>query len=123
MSIDGIPDGWDLIGVRYAEHLEAFIDDDGSIAYWDGKKKSARVFPIIREIEKPKQYRPFANAAEFEPHRDRWVKRLDSLGSASRISGYGDKGVVIHGVIFTFNGLFRDHTFDDGTPFGIEVTA
>ena len=120
--IKGIPNGWEVVEFRCACEGEYFLNNAGKVERWVLGRKSDCVLPIIRRIEKPKKFRPFANAAEFEPHRDRWVKRLDSLGSASRISGYGDKGVVIHGDIFTFNGLFHDHTFDDGTPFGIEVT-
>lgn len=122
--IEGIPDGWELVRVGMPAVGEYYIDVTGSI--YKALDTTPTVLhwyvPVIRKIEKPKQYRPFASAAEFEPHRDRWVKRHDSLGSASRISGYGDKGVVIHGSVFTFEALFRDHTFDDGTPFGIEVT-
>lgn len=121
MKIEGIPDGWELVRIGKPFINERYIGLTGQIINCV-TIPSGEGYAIVRKIEKPKRYRPFANAEEFKPHRDRWVKRLDSLGSASRISGYGDKGVVIHGDIFTFNGLFRDHTFDDGTPFGIEVT-
>ena len=131
MTIEGIPDGWDLIGIRCAEHFESFIDNDGSIAYWAGKKKSVRVFPIIRKIEKPKQYRPFANAAEFEPHRDRWIQRSSKHDAPDKIPegcfkvvGYDDHHYWTDGGRCTsYEKAFYDgKCFDDGTPFGIEVT-
>jgi hypothetical protein len=68
--------------------------------------------------------RPFANAEEFAPHRDRWV--VEKRGSIRhRVTAYGvihiwlsgqDKGV-------TRDILFSDYTFEDGTPCGVEVKA
>lgn len=127
-QIEGIPDGWELLGVRCAEPLEKFIDDDGSITTWAGKKKSSRVFPIIRK--KPKQYRAFANAAEFEPHRDRWVRRSGKHDTPEtmpagcfRVTAYNDHHYWIgDGDRVSYIQSFEDgKCFDDGTPFGVEV--
>ena len=81
-----------------------------------------RNWPIIRKIEKPKRYRPFANAAEFKPHRDRWLRRKDN-GHEMRTTSYCDD---LH---FTGNdgdgwlAMLSDYVFDDdGSPFGVEVT-
>ena len=119
--IKGIPNGWELVRIGKPFINERYISLSGKVTNCVCIP-SGEAYAIVRKIAKPKQYRPFANAAEFEPHRDRWIKRKNSLGSASNFSGYGDKGVVMHGEVFTFDGLFLDHTFDDGTPFGIEVT-
>ena len=75
------------------------------------------------KIEKRKRYRPFANAAEFEPHRDKWLKQ-NSGNVSYRIKAYsyndrfyytGDDGD-------TWESMFNDFEFEDGTPFGVEVT-
>ena len=122
MSIEGIPDGWDLIGVRYAENLEAFIDDDGSIAYWAGKKKSARVFPIIRKIEKPKRYRPFNDPIEGQPLIGEVLRlKVDhkSIGVFIGITSLGFQIGLSH---WKPKEAFDCFERLDGTPFGIEVT-
>ena len=78
-------------------------------------------------IDPPKpQYRPFANAAEFEPYSDRWIQRRkqgEYLSGSYRVSGYDDMGVWgDRGLRQTYKEMFDDgRTFADGTPFGIKV--
>lgn len=69
--------------------------------------------------EKPKQFRPFANAAEFEPFRNRWWKK--KVGD-DRIYPPGYYNDVYHCGL-AFKSCFTDRTFDNGDPFGIEVSA
>jgi hypothetical protein len=72
--------------------------------------------------KRAKQYRPFANAAEFKPHRDRWVRRI-SDGLAFRCSSYGGGVLVVYANILpTFSEAFEQFVFDDdSTPFGVEI--
>jgi len=121
MTIEGIPDGWELVAFRRATPGEFFLNNCGLPEKWNLTASSNGIFVIIRKIEKPKQYRPFANAAEFEPHRDRWIRHKSNSDSYMRIDGYGNKGVTIQGHAHDFNKMLEDRTFDDGTPFGIEV--
>lgn len=122
MSIEGIPDGWELVAFRRATPGEFFLDNRGLPEKWSLTASSNGIFAIIRKIEKPKRYRPFANAAEFEPHRDRWVRyRGDDYGG-SRVAFYDNTHARIDDDVDNWNGHFKDYTFDDGTPFGIEVT-
>jgi hypothetical protein len=86
-------------------------------------------FPILRKIEVPKQYRPFANGEEFKPHRDRWVTRIDkndtvACPGACRIVAYDDQGILWDRWSQTWQDAFdAGRCFDDdGTPFGVEVT-
>jgi hypothetical protein len=68
------------------------------------------------------QYRPFANAAEFEPHRDRWITR-GRLPGFWRPLGYDEAGVFSDDRRkIEWADLFREYQFEDGTPFGVEVT-
>lgn len=67
------------------------------------------------------QYRPFANAAELEPHRERWItyKHTDPL--RQRIGAFNDKTVWPACAAYgsTYEQAFQRWQFEDGTPFGI----
>lgn len=127
MTIEGIPDGWELVRFDYANDGEFYIDGIGDIRNHLSVKPTQAKRLIIRKIEKPKRYRPFANAAEFEPHRDRWIRRTynGDLSGKGCFKGhaYDDKGIYDLGAHFTYQEMFDDgRQFDDGTQFGIEVT-
>jgi hypothetical protein len=124
-AFDRIPDppeGW-----RFVEDGDAF---DKRAKHWNFviesycdtlRHKSYQAnYAYIVPIDPPKppepQYRPFANAAEFEPHRDRWIVNPGS-GNYRRIELYGDDGAMG----MTWEGLFRNRTFDDGTPCGVRI--
>jgi hypothetical protein len=111
------PDGW-----RFVEKGEAF---DERSKVWSPTFKAyadnafhyyANGWTYIVPINPPKpKYRPFANAAEFEPYRDRWLKNGDTV---RRVDHYNDQGV--NGM--TWESLFRNRTFEDGSPCGVEVS-
>lgn len=66
--IDGVPEGWELVhAFRKVKQGEWYIRHEGNVLRWDAKRESAAPYPIIRKIEKPARYRPFANAEEFRP--------------------------------------------------------
>jgi len=120
-KIEGIPEGWELVRIGLPSIDEWVVSSEGRPIKWN-HKTTYNGYAIIRKIEKPKQYRPFANAAEFEPHRDRWVRyRGDDYGG-SRVAFYDNTHARIDDDVDNWNGHFKDYTFDDGTPFGIEVT-
>lgn len=67
-------------------------------------------------------YRPFASAAEFAPHRNRWVvPKACSVpkGLAFLCSIYSDNGVYTESGTIGWAGMLRDFKFEDGTPFGV----
>jgi hypothetical protein len=111
------PDGW-----RFVEKGEAF---DERAKFWAGdmwlstSESSYGEYPTyIVPIDPPKpKYRPFANAAEFEPYRDRWIC-THGANTVRRVDHYNDQGV--NGM--TWESLFRNRTFEDGSPCGVEVT-
>jgi len=120
-QIEGVPEGWRLVRIGKPKAGEYYIEINGeaceaklitpTVLQW--------VFAIIEKIEQPRQYRPFANAAEFEPHRDRWWRYMDDNQTVSRPpANYSDSGH--YGYDFEY-GLERK-VFDDGSPFGVEVT-
>ena len=128
MTIEGIPEGWELVKFDVPRDGDWLINSSGQPEQSRGTYTT--VWPIIRTIERPKQYRPFANAAEFKPHRDRWVKLLisksDGVYLTYRVATYDDWGVIFGGSKESYGNVFNRYVFDnlDGTtePFGVEVT-
>ena len=71
-----------------------------------------------------KKYRPFANAAEFMPHRGRWVYFCDDITNQLLPSSFQDRGIWHAKRITRWAELFSQCKFaDDGTPFGVEELA
>ena len=74
------------------------------------------IIAYARKIE-PK-YRPFANAAEFKPHRDRWIR--DKNNWAVRVNSLSHDGA--NGS--SWHSLVNHWTFEDtGLPVGVEVQS
>jgi hypothetical protein len=120
MKIKGLPEGYDIVRIGRPEKGELFIGGTGMVAKSTGGE-DAVCYLILRKIERPKQYRPFANAEEFKPHRNRWWKWNPVKFPPNRNCPplvYDDHG---HGAE-TWEQNFRDKVFDDGSPFGVEVS-
>ncbi len=131
-DIEGVPEGFELLRIGTPEEGEPYIEPSGRIATCPGGYMGSG-YPVLRKIEKPKRYRPFANAAEFAPHRDRWVCvangideeiSIDSsdVGECLRLQGYGDLSIATWYGWCAFETAFECFMFDDGSPFGIEVS-
>lgn len=77
-----------------------------------------------RKIEP--EYRPFANAAELAPHREKWLvfSAADGSPSPTRISTYNDVCVWTGSshVGYKYDEAFKELQFEDGTPFGVKVS-
>jgi hypothetical protein len=136
-QIPGIPEGWELVRIGVVHHGEWRLMDDGSIRQWLTIGPSTGWAVVLRKIEKPARYRHFANAEEFKPHRDRWVrvvKKQDErntnledwfgVGSCLKIMGCEESGLWLRvpGGWLTYESAFEDFVFDDdGTPFGVRI--
>ena len=128
-KIPGVPEGWELVRIDNPTHGEWFIDGVGLPKEYPYENPCGGKFPIIRKIEKPARYRPFANAEEFKPHRDRWLTRkatFDSgpLDGAWRVCSYDDDGVWwANARKSTYKDEFNSGRCfdDDGTPFGVRI--
>jgi hypothetical protein len=118
------PEGW-----RFVQAGEAF---DNRAKYWNlviesycdtlRHKLYQANYVYIVPIDPPKppepQYRPFANAAEFEPHENkRWRYKCDSESTKRLSVAYDDE--EHHGKAWA--AAFRDKVFADGSPFGVRV--
>jgi hypothetical protein len=120
-QIPGVPEGWVLVRIGHPViGVDCVIDYNGDIVVFRGNPNvnSGANWPIIRKIEKPGAYRPFANAEEFRPHRDRWWYRDDKdCRRHFPPAGYSDQA---HGGV-TWQHRFDTCFFDDGTPFGVKI--
>jgi hypothetical protein len=123
MQVEGIPEGWELVRIGCPSKGEFFVDSDGRPLECKGYCQTGmNNHAIVRKIEKPKQYRPFANAEEFRPHRCRWVRHIAS-DSCSSVIGYNDRSVKFgtNKGYWDYEMAFETWVFDDGSPFGVEV--
>jgi hypothetical protein len=115
------PEGW-----RFVEKGDAF---DKRAMHWNCGRKQwvttgnlhgySRDDIYVAPVDPPvPQYRPFANAAEFEPHKNKWW-RYKSADNDEQIPPalFNDK---IHGVQY-WQDSFENKVFSDGTPFGVKV--
>jgi len=118
------PDGW-----RFRQEGEAF---DRRAQHWNCSRKQwvttvnldgysrdgIYIVPIDPPPPPEPQYRPFANAAEFEPHRERWWRYKNEIASRLRpASAYDHFGVGTE----SWNQCFAGRLFADGTPFGVRI--
>jgi hypothetical protein len=118
-QIEGVPEGWRLVGFRHARHGEDFLGVNGLVDTWNYIQDSINVYAVVERIKpsKPK-YRPFANAEEFKPHRDRWWYFKDDQRNHRRpAASYDDIGISA----WDWKEMLERAFFEDGTPFGIEV--
>ena len=115
-QIPGVPEGWELVRFGVPGADDHWLDRDGQIS----SRLTHYAQFIIRKIEKPARYRPFANAAEFKPHRYRWLTRKDN-GQEMRTTSFCDSVHFTGNDGDTWEAMFEDYIFDDGTPFGVRI--
>jgi hypothetical protein len=128
-QIPGVPEGWELVRIGPVGPGEFFVDYDGKAQQYTQAAASIGWVTIIRKIEKPAKYRPFANAEEYKPHRDRWLTRKDKsdpthVDGACRVVAYDDQGLwFTTGNYHTWEAAFDSGRCfdDDGTPFGVRI--
>ena len=133
--IEGIPEGWELVRVgKPVRDIDWVIDPDGKPKLCDYDPMHHNR-PIVRRIEKPKQYRPFANAAEYVAHIREgfavdWKVDGVSRGFHAVVSA-NDHFVFVafREVVKRFNwaeafeNLVFRHIDNTTSPFGVEVQS
>ena len=124
MQIEGIPDGWELVRVgKPVANVDWVVWIDGTPKlYQYSQQLTASNWPIIRKVEKPKRYRPFANAAEAEVM---WDAKLQFKGhdvDRFRVTAIRATGVIVGASWYSYEEAFERFECIDGTPFGVEVT-
>ena len=123
-QIPGVPEGWEAVSFDYVSDGECWLDKDGDPIQHTSSVRTQCKRLIIRKIEKPAKYRPFANAEEYLPHWGKPIRLKDGTGfdsvvSTSRIGVYVAAGssIIRHAMVDAFR-LFE---FADGTPFGVKI--
>lgn len=121
-QIEGMPDGWRLVRIGTPYKGDCFIDAQGDVKHCSGGYH-AFGYAIIEKIEQPKQYRQFANAAEFMSHplANGWV---DAGGEYfEKVTTCTNSGITFDDCeLYTYKRAFEELKFLDGSPFGVEVT-
>ena len=115
-------DGFEIVRYDFVSPGECYVGHDGTIWKWDGLGPSAAKHIIIRKIEKPRQYRPFANAAEAETLWDAKLQFKGHDADRFRVTAIRSTGVTIGGSTYRYEEAFEQFECSDGTPFGVEVT-
>ena len=131
--IEGIPDGWELVRVgKPVRDIDWVIDPDGKPKLCDYDPMHHNR-PIVRRIEKPKQYRPFANGAEYVANRREgfavdWNFKDSSPGFYAVVGANSSFLFVAFGDVITrfdwsqaFEKLVFRHIDNSTSPFGVEV--
>lgn len=120
-AIEGIPEGYELARIGAPRTGEPYLTPRGRIDIAEGNFEGCG-YAVLRKVEKPKQYRPFANGDEFEPFRDRWFCPKIKRNHLIKTSAYNEHRHWSGEEPDTWEKMFDEYVFDDGTPFGIEVT-
>ena len=119
-KIEGVPEGWRLVRIGVPRlGVDWVINHEQSPTLFVVETLCPN-WPIIEKIEQPKQYRPFANAKEFEPHRDRWVS-IQINGMLTKPVSYNEDRLFVGDMWFVWSDAFTHLRFDDGSPFGVEI--
>jgi hypothetical protein len=75
-------------------------------------------YRFIAPMEEP-AYRPFKNAKEFRPYREKWIRVLDG-GGFERVTFYNDEGIRTSKEDFvTYEQAFKVGEFEYKMPFGV----
>ena len=123
-QIPGVPDGWELVGICSLSKGDWFVGFDGKT--YQAEHSSGQVWPIIRKIEKPAMYRPFANAREADQLWNVALRiansTLDGKDSRFRINTIGCDGITIGRLFYSYKAAFDGFCIDDdGSPFGVKI--
>ena len=115
-------EGWEIVGFGNVSQGEWFIDSEGRIVPWSFFGRSTEKKIIIRKIERHKQYRHFANAAEAETLWDAKLQFKGHDADRFRVTAIRSTGVTIGGSTYRYEEAFERLECSDGSPFGVEVT-
>jgi hypothetical protein len=131
-NIPGVPEGWELVAVRRAKQGEFRLVGVGSIYPWTSPSESDAIYAIIRKIEVPKRYRPFAGGAEYMASSRQGVavdwNSTEARGFYAVVSAnasfvwvaFGDK-IERFDWKHAFEKLACRHANGSTSPFGVEV--
>ena len=116
-------EGWEVVRFDNLSQDEWFVDSEGRIVQWVYPGGSDEKKIIVRKIEKPKTYRPFANAAEAEALLGRLLRLKVNHKHKFVLIGISSNGFQIGLSHWSLREAFDSFEKLDGTPFGVEVTS
>ena len=123
-QIPGVPEGWEVERIgQPIFSVDWVIDCEGKPRLCDFDSTYLNRV-IIRKIEKPAAYRPFASAEEYLLHWGKPIRLKDGVGfdsvvSTSRIGIYVANETLI--TRYSLPDAFKRLEFADGTPFGVRI--
>jgi hypothetical protein len=131
-AFDPIPDppeGWRFVAKGEAFDNRARWFDTSSNKWFTTAQFSAfdpdyvYIVPIDPPQPPEPQYRPFANAAEFEPYFGRMIKEKSLDDFRTVVTSFSDKGVWLAGgsIATGYREAFDIYEFANGFPFGVKV--
>jgi len=130
-GVPGVPDGWELVAIRLPKQGEMFLNVRGEPQ--NASYEGDQIWPIIRKIETPKQFRPFANGAEYIQKRQDgvavdWKSNAAYTGFFAVVSANAPfvwvafgKDVEVFDWQQAFERLVFRHIDGSTSPFGAEV--
>jgi len=125
-KIPGVPEGWiiERIG-KPIFNVDWVIGFDGEPRLCDYDSSYLNRV-IIRKIEKPARYRPFANAREADQFWNASLRLAGVTGDAKdsrfRITSIGRDGITTNAEFYSYEAAFyKFYVDDDGTPFGVKI--
>lgn len=110
-------EGWRLLKKDEPKRVgDQYINAErGGVTWSDIADDGIRSKNLIYRRRIEPQYRPFANAEEYKPHRERWLVSK-THGDVVRLMSYQENS--------NWKFYFERYVFEDtGTPFGVEVEA
>ena len=107
----------DLVGMTGSVCKHGIHPNNFGVTMSDGNVRAVPYFAL--EVIKEPTYRPFTNAEEFKPYREKWC--LDNLKGRFKIDWHSDTHIYEYGNSFiTWEEAFEKYKFEDGTPFGVK---
>ena len=91
-------------------------------AWWCDEDLSFSGDPSEYRIKPEPKYRPFANAEEFKPHRDRWLRHKSWNDEYRRPNYFDNQTTTLGSSSYNYPTLLSVFTFEDGSPCGVLVT-
>jgi len=130
-GVPGVPDWWELVAIRNGRVGEWAIDTYG--APYELTSPTVGLCVIIRKIEFPKRYRPFADCGEYVANRRDAIAADWKSGDTAGFYAIGSANDSFVWVVFgkdikmfswdqAFEKLVFRHIDGSTSPFGVEVT-
>ena len=125
-QIPGVPEGWEAVSFDFVSDGECWLDKDGDPIQHTSSVRTQCKRLIIRKIEKPARYRPFANAREADQFWNASLRLAGVTGDAKdsrfRITSIGRDGITTNAEFYSYEAAFyKFYVDDDGTPFGVRI--